>query len=375
MLSSYLNTHLPLPCQLNSLNSMRKTQPLPPHEHHSSSVPSSPTKRKNSHTSPSLMQKHGSVFSLSSVGSTPNSLGSVKHNHSEVDSFQSSEHGGIYDTTSLTTLDGTESAVSSRSSRQKSLLSGEEEEEGCTIGGVTRSVSTNSLPKVHRLSTSRGMATSSLTCSEHQLAQSQVVSRMDIDSAQVHSNDRMVLPRLQVLLCKVLVYMHRFITWVIFILLKGLEPFSKKSTFALMAVERQRSPLTNALFCLGSEVSSRPCPHLWACAQNTQLSLLVLVGGGVERFLWRELRVLLHDEVNWTRALYSLRHTLWPGGVFMKSKKTRPTEEELEQLKRRAANAFKKFLPSMCSGLLWTGFSSFFLCVLFRFPANCRRTS
>ena len=284
----------------------------------------------------------------------------MKHSHSfhnDADLLQhlpdgSSKHGVVYDTPSLTTLDDTESAVSSRSSRQKSLLSGEEEEEGCTTGSVTRSLSTNSLPQVRRLSTTRGVVTSSsLTHTEHQLAQSQVMSLTDISATQVHRNSTMVLPRLQLLLYSILVYTHRFITWVVFVLQKGLEPFSKESTFALMAVERQRSPLTNALFCLGSEASSRPCPQLWVCTQNTQLSLLVLAGGGVERFLWRELKLLLHDEVNWTRALYSLRHTLWPEGVFMKSKRTRPSEAELELLKRRAADAFKKFLPSMCAWL------------------------
>lgn len=104
--------------------------------------------------------------------------------------------------------------------------------------------------------------------------------------------------------------------------------------------------LANVLFSLGSEASARPCPRLWACAQNTQLSLLVLAGGGAERYLWRELKLVLCEEVNWIRALYSLRHTLWPGGVFIKSIKKTPSEAELEQLKRKAADAFKKFLPS-----------------------------
>lgn len=163
---------------------------------------------------------------------------------------------------------------------------------------------------------------------------------------QVPSNDSVVLSRLQMLLYKFLVYTHRFISWVIFIVQKSLEPFSKESALALIAVERQRSPLTNVLFSLGSEASARPCPRLWACAQNTQLSLLVLAGGGVERYLWKELKLVLCDEVNWVRALYSLRHTLWPGGVFIKSNKRKHSEAELEQLKRKAADAFKKFLPS-----------------------------
>lgn len=303
------------------------------------------------------------MYSLSSAGSTANSsVGSMRRNHSfhcETDSPQplehtsaavpdrSVEHGhlameAVYDTTSI---NGAESAVSSHSSR---LFSGEEEEEGCTTGSVTNSISTHdhSLPQARKVSVPRAASTSAPTCNEHhQLVQSQVASHTD--TPQVHpDNTTVMLSRFQSLLYRFLVYMHRFITWVVFVLQKGLEPFSKESTFALIAVERQRSPLTNALFSLGSEASARPCPRLWACAQNTQLSLLALAGGGVERFLWRELKLVVCDEVNWTRALYSLRHTLWPGGVFIKSNKSKPSEAELEQLKRRAADAFKKFLPS-----------------------------
>lgn len=307
------------------------------------------------------------MYSLSSAESAANSLssvGSTKRNHSETDSLQPLEHPSaavpdrstehshlameaVYDTTSM---NGAESAVSSHSSR---LFNGEEEEEGCTIGSVT-SVSTHSLPQARKVSVG------SPTYNEHHLVQAQVASHADSYSPQVHPNN---ISRLQSLLYKLLVYMHRFITWVVFILQKGLEPFSKESTFALMAVERQRSPLTNALFSLGSEASARPCPQLWACAQNTQLSLLVLAGGGVERFLWRELKLVVCDEVNWTRALYSLRQTLWPGGVLFKSNKGRPSEAELEQLKRKAADAFKKFLPSMyvCKVTSFLIINTFFL--------------
>lgn len=251
----------------------------------------------------------------------------------------------VYDTASMNALDGAESAVSSHSSRQRSLFSGEEEEERCTIGSVSHSVSsTHSLPQVRKLSLPHRGSTFAPTSEEHPLVQSQVSASHTLPQVQV--NDSVILSRLQSFLYKFLVYTHRFITWVIFIIQKGLEPFSKESALALMAVEQQRSPLANVLFSLGSEASARPCPRLWACAQNTQLSLLVLAGGGAERYLWRELKLVLCEEVNWIRALYSLRHTLWPGGVFIKSIKKTPSEAELEQLKRKAADAFKKFLPS-----------------------------
>lgn len=158
--------------------------------------------------------------------------------------------------------------------------------------------------------------------------------------------DSVVLSKVQSLVYNFLLYAHRAITWVIFIIQKGVEPFSKPNIHALIEAERRNSPLTNALFSLGSEASARNCPRLWACSQNTQLALLVLAGGGIERFLWRELKLVVSDEMNWSRALYTLRHTLWPGGTLLKSSKRKLSEAELEQLKRKAADAFKKFLPS-----------------------------
>jgi hypothetical protein len=289
----------------------------------------------------------------------------MKGNHSlrcETDSFEdlpddSAEHGqeAVYDVSGgMNAPDGTDSVVSSHSSRQKSLFNGEEEEEGCTIGGSSRSdssSSTHSLSQAHQLSASLNANASSRTHDEHLLVQTLRTSK---NLPQVHHDRTVVLSRLQLLFYRVLVYTHQFISWLVFILQKGFEPFSKESTLALMAVERHRSPLTNALFSLGSEVSARPCPQLWACAQNTQLALMVLAGGGVERFLWRELKLVMCEEVSWTRALYSLRHTLWPGGVFVKSNKKKLSEAELEQLKRKAADAFKKFLPSMFTCCVFT---------------------
>ena len=135
------------------------------------------------------------------------------------------------------------------------------------------------------------------------------------------------------------------VSWIVLVIHRGMEPLTKKSALISIKVEQKRSPLTNVLFCLGSKVSERHCPQLWACGQETQLALLVLMGGGMERFMWRELRLVTHDEENWARSLYILRHTLWPGGVFMKKPDTKPTEAELEMLKRKAADSFKMFLP------------------------------
>ena len=66
----------------------------------------------------------------------------------------------------------------------------------------------------------------------------------------------------------------------------------------------------------------------------------------MERFLWRELKLVVFDEVNWTRALYNLRHTLWPQGILIDGATRKRSEAEIDQLKRKAADAFKNFLPS-----------------------------
>ena len=150
----------------------------------------------------------------------------------------------------------------------------------------------------------------------------------------------------KMLLYKALSFFHWIVSWIVFIVHRGMEPLSQKDALGLLKEEQEKAPFTNALFCLGSEVSRRHCPRLWACEQDTQLALLVLAGGGMERFLWRELRLVVYDEVNWTRSLYVLRHTLWPGGTFMKNSNKKPTEAEVEVLKRKAADSFKKFLPS-----------------------------
>lgn len=160
---------------------------------------------------------------------------------------------------------------------------------------------------------------------------------------------------------------HWVVSWIVFIIHRGLEPLSKKDALSLIKVEQQRSPLTNALFCLGSKASERHCPQLWACGQNTQLALLVLAGGGVERFLWRELKMVVYDEVNWTRSLYVLRHTLWPGGNLLKTPNKKLSEVQVEMLKRKAADSFKKFLPSELLLLLLLLLPLFFCLCVFLF--------
>jgi len=105
-------------------------------------------------------------------------------------------------------------------------------------------------------------------------------------------------------------------------------------------------PLSNVLLSLGSEVSKKNCPQLWACNEGTQIAILSLFGGGMERFLWKELHEVVYSDENWTRALYHLRHTLWPGGKLMSSTREKQSEEKRAALKKKAAESFKKFLPN-----------------------------
>ena len=370
VLSSYLNTHLPLPCLLNSPHLVRKRMEK---VHTPSLSPSSSPTKLDEHdgrkptlknTVSSLPKRdRGSTYSLASSGQ--NSLASASSTnrslsfHGEFDSLHRVDQSerattaivepsglhqgadldtGNMDTAALYSADGAESAVSSHSSRPKSAFQ-QEEEEGYTIGSVTSSMTSQTVAPDH------GRHTPNISTGDvHSLTRPITPIR---NSSQVQGAAETV-PRLQSLFYKFLFYAHHFITWLILIIQKGIEPRSKLNVHALIKAEKVRSPLTNALFCLGSEASMRHCPQLWACSQDTQLSLLVLVGGGMERYLWKELELVVCNEVNWTRALYSLRHTLWPGGVFIKTNKKKHTEEELEQLKRKAADSFKKFLPSEC---------------------------
>lgn len=137
-----------------------------------------------------------------------------------------------------------------------------------------------------------------------------------------------------------------FISRVCYIIKRGVDPITQYSTFTLVKEQEKRVPLTNALFSLGSEVSSKHCPELWVCSEHTQLALLVVVGGVSERYIWKELKEVMYAEENWARALFHLRHTLWPDGEIMKKLNQKLSEKERNEKKQAAAEAIKKFLPS-----------------------------
>ncbi len=147
--------------------------------------------------------------------------------------------------------------------------------------------------------------------------------------------------------------LSRFISSFVFYLslfykmvLQGASPVTNEVSSSLAEEHAKRIPLSNAILALASEASRRHCPELWACHANAQLALLVLVGGGMERYMWKELKVLLNANENWCRGLYHLRHTLWPRGKFRSSSSSSPTETQRKEARREAAGIIKQFLPS-----------------------------
>ena len=125
-------------------------------------------------------------------------------------------------------------------------------------------------------------------------------------------------------------------------------PFTRDTLATLTRSQQRNNPLSDVLLALGTEASHRHCRELWATDGSTQTALLTLVGGAMDRFLSEELRIVMRKEGNWMRILYHLRHTLWVEGSKELDRSRRETliEEEREERKRAAAMAFKKFLPS-----------------------------
>ena len=164
----------------------------------------------------------------------------------------------------------------------------------------------------------------------------------------LQSGDRFVTMKMKIkrLILMAMIYIARLASLISYIVRRGLDPITQHSTLTVAREQVKRVPLTNALLSLGTEASSKHCPELWACSEDIQLALLVMVGGASERYLWKELKEVLYADENWARALYHLRHTLWPGGEVMKASNHVPSEKERIKMKQEAAEAIKKFLPS-----------------------------
>ncbi len=253
------------------------------------------------------------------------------------DSVNEDDHHGLADELSI---------GSSQGSLRRRGRESHGEEEQHTIGSFT-----GALGRPMQENLSGGISSQSVQVPTVQVtflgnAPPQVTATEDqqvMDKAQINSSgESYLVSKMKSLLYKCLVFTHKFITWTAFIIQQGIAP--KRNSHALIKAKEKCSPLANTLFGLGSEASIRHCPELWACCQDTQLALLVLAGGGVEKFLWKELEELIFEETNWLRCLYSLRHTLWPEGVLSKFP---GREKDIDgEAKKKARDAIKKFLPS-----------------------------
>ena len=126
------------------------------------------------------------------------------------------------------------------------------------------------------------------------------------------------------------------------------QTFTRSSLLALTKKQQTDSPLGDVLLSLGTEASKNHCEELWVTDKATQLAVLSLFGGAIDHYLLQELHIVVEKEQNWARALYNLRHTLWVEGSkeLDRSPREKLTEGEREERKKKAADAFKKFLPS-----------------------------
>lgn len=132
----------------------------------------------------------------------------------------------------------------------------------------------------------------------------------------------------------------------LYVVKKGFHSITRQNTLKQTRIHEKSTPLTNTLLSLAAEASKRHCPRLWATNENTQLAVTTLFGGAIDIFLWKKLHILVYNQENWSRALYHLRHTLWPEGKLNTSPRQQKTDKERTELKRKAAEAFKQFLPS-----------------------------
>ena len=126
------------------------------------------------------------------------------------------------------------------------------------------------------------------------------------------------------------------------------QPFTQHTLHTLTLSQHHANPLSNTILSLATEASRRHCPELWVTDRSTQTAVLTLVGGAIDCFLTAELKEVVEKEEKWVRVLYRLRHMLWVDGRGELDRTPRDTltQEEREERKKMAVTAFKKFLPS-----------------------------
>lgn len=208
-----------------------------------------------------------------------------------------------------------------------------EEEELATVGSMT----------------SLSSASFVSACEPDTKAEFQAKDTLEPTTVTAQTQEPPSLSKFSVLKARLLSFFRSFFLYLSLLckmVLKAATPVTNEVSSNLAKEHIRRIPLSNAILALASEASRRHCPELWACHANTQLALLVLVGGGMERYMWKELKELMNSSENWSRGLYHLRHTLWPEGKFMSGPSSSPTEAQRKETRREAAAVIKQFLPS-----------------------------
>uniref|UniRef100_A0A1X7V9E2 PX domain-containing protein n=1 Tax=Amphimedon queenslandica TaxID=400682 RepID=A0A1X7V9E2_AMPQE len=124
-----------------------------------------------------------------------------------------------------------------------------------------------------------------------------------------------------------------------------------------LAAEREaESPLMNSLLSLANEATRTTSPELWITSEGTQLGILGICGDTLDSYLMNELLEVVSDETRWARALYNLRHLLWPNGGELSLSSTPPlTDTQKRQQRQEAVDEIKNFLPNALPWLIGAG--------------------
>ena len=128
-------------------------------------------------------------------------------------------------------------------------------------------------------------------------------------------------------------------------LFMGTRPLTHERVKQLTEDLETRMPFSNGLLSLATEAARLECPETCALGEAPQVGALSVVGGVVDRFLWKMLHEVVYCENTWARALYSLRNKLWPRGVFLREDRPQLSEEQRKDQVNMAVKSLKKFLP------------------------------
>lgn len=357
VLSGYLNTHLPLPCcSFHSIHSIRTKRQKVSHQQHQLLDPLPHPSSFSSHAQSRVFGSSALEPNLANASPTQ-SFGSAVSTAEDSAEIPTATGGSVGANPPTTVGESSLQAATSAETTAPDLRNSSGEKTQTTgividdsIGDSDEQSLTGSSQATKVVGSSDVEVKTSSSSIRLRGKNVRKVSRgkMPTKVARVQSDDNFLALKMKIKRSILLVMMHiaRIASFVWYIIRRGLDPITQHTTLTIAKEQEQRIPLTNALLSLGTEASSKHCPELWACSEDIQLALLVVVGGASERYLWKELKEVVYAEENWARALYHLRHTLWPGGEVMKASNRVLGEKERLKMKQEAAEAIKTFLPS-----------------------------